>query len=238
MTHFSQNGWEYGNEDLVAVYTVPGSEVRLRVRKGDAAYLLLKIAAFVDQHVENIDTRSGVKGFDVPDDWSYATRPIRGSETLSNHGSGTAIDVNAVQHPLAVKNTWSAAERQLVHDFLKANFRDKDTGVVVIRWGEDYISRTDGMHFEINAGAAAVGRVADALRKKEEELDVDEKTLRKIIRSEIIDVLKTEKIVPNKPLDGTPATTFWTVAGVLAAADQKLDNANLKQNQIIEAAKE
>lgn len=153
----SQNGWIANDRSLIRTYTVPESRVRVAVRKGDVATVLLHVMAWVDQHVEDIDTRRGVRGFDVPDDWGYAERPIRGGQSLSNHASGTAVDVNAVQHPLGVRGTWSRRERKKIHGMLA-----QLDGVV--RWGEDYRSRADGMHFEINAGPAAVAKVAAKLR--------------------------------------------------------------------------
>lgn len=48
--------------------------------------------------------------------------------------------------------------------------------------------------------------------------------LRPVIRAEIIHVITTEKLVPNKPTNpGDPAAGSWTLAGVLAAEDQKTD---------------
>lgn len=75
--------------------------------------------------------------------WGYANREIRGSATISNHASGTAIDLNAPDHPLGASGTFTAAQvraiRRLLVDFPQ------------VRWGGDYHGRRDEMHFEINA---------------------------------------------------------------------------------------
>lgn len=164
----SSNGWTVVDKAHTRVVKIPGSGVALRVRDDPrVATILTCIAWWVDTHVEDIDTRQGVKGYDVPDDWGWAVRKIRGAKTaISNHASGTAIDLNAVAHPMAVRGTWSADERTKIHGLLDRI----DGGSGVVRWGEDYRSRVDGMHFEINttdrgAVTSAAGRALLILRE-------------------------------------------------------------------------
>ena len=92
------------------------------------------VAGRVDREVERL-----VSGWC----WGHAYRPIRGASTLSNHASGTAIDVNAPRHPLGSSGTFSATQRARIHAILA------DCNGVV-RWGGDYSGRKDEMHFEIN----------------------------------------------------------------------------------------
>lgn len=154
----SSNGWTVVDKAHTRVVKIPGSGVALRVRDDDdVATILTCIAWWVDTHVEDIDTRNGVKGHDVPDDWGWAVRRIRGAKTaISNHASGTAIDLNAVAHPMTVRGTWSADETAKVRGLLA----DINAGHAVVRWGEDYRSRTDGMHFEINTRDRSAVRAA------------------------------------------------------------------------------
>lgn len=160
----SQNGWRAGSrEDLgIQTFTVPGTAVRIPLMPGPAATVLLYLLARFDKEVEDLDTRetSGYRpedGSTVPDDWGYAERNIRGSETtLSNHASGTAADTNATQHPLGVRGTFTPAQVTAIRRILA----DLDG---VVRWGGDYVNRADEMHFEINAGYDAVKRVADRI---------------------------------------------------------------------------
>jgi hypothetical protein len=79
------------------------------------------------------------------DDWGYAERPIRGSATISNHASGTAIDLNATRWALGSSPSvnLNGAQIDTVRRIVGA------TGGVV-RWGGDYTGRKDPMHFEIN----------------------------------------------------------------------------------------
>lgn len=153
----SANCWPVLDKDHTRVIAVPGSKVKFRVAADeDVATILAGVAWWIDQHVEDIDTREGVTGHDVPDDWGWAVRLIRGAtRTISNHASGTAIDVNAVSHPMTVRRTWSADEIAKVDAFLA-----RLGGAV--RWGEHYRSRVDGMHFEINTTDRAKLRAAAA----------------------------------------------------------------------------
>jgi hypothetical protein len=75
------------------------------------------------------------------DDWGYAFRMIRGStDSLSNHSSGTAIDLNATKHPLGKENTFSP------ENAAKCIALAKKYGC---KWGGTYRNRKDDMHFEI-----------------------------------------------------------------------------------------
>jgi hypothetical protein len=143
----SQNGWSANDRSMVASYQIPGGKVALR--KGDVSVILIWCAQRWHETVEPLVW---------PGNWGYAERPVRGSATtLSNHASGTAIDLNAPKHPLGVRGTFSAGQVRAVRAIL--GFCEG-----VVRWGEDYRSRADGMHLEINAGAADVRRVADKIR--------------------------------------------------------------------------
>jgi hypothetical protein len=151
--HKSQNGWSVVEKGGTESYQVPGSKVKLRVRKGDVATVLLDVASWFDRNVEDIDAGA--------DDWGWAVRPIEGSSTYSNHASGTAIDLNATRHPMGVATAKNLTKAQIadVHARLKDRWKN------VVRWGGDYTGRPDAMHFEINKDAAAVKGVADAIRR-------------------------------------------------------------------------
>lgn len=153
----SQNGWIANNPALEASQLVPGTLVKISVRKDAAGQLLLEVASAFDRLVQDIDNARG--GLD---DWGYAQRPIRGGSTLSNHASGTAIDLNATKHPLATAPSanFTAAQIAQIHKIVAV------TGGVV-RWGGDYTGRKDGMHFEINDGQnlASCAKALAAMRQ-------------------------------------------------------------------------
>lgn len=146
----SQNGYPANNRDLTMQWTIPGTVRKINLSKGDPGFLLCHFAAWFDKNIEDIEEGQ-------LDDWGYAERPIRGGTELSNHASGTAIDINAVKHPLGAVNTFTQAQR----DKIRAKLKDYEG---VIRWGGDYTGRKDEMHFEVNASLAKVESVAAKIR--------------------------------------------------------------------------
>jgi D-alanyl-D-alanine carboxypeptidase len=152
----SANGYSANDRSKIKTYTVPGTTRRLAVRIGDVSRVLLDVAAWFDINIERLVSEPN----GVPcDDWGYAERNVRGSAlVVSNHASGTAIDLNALRHPMGRQNTFSLAERRRIRARLKVY-----EGTV--RWGGDYKNRKDEMHFEINAGPLKVGLVARKLHK-------------------------------------------------------------------------
>lgn len=153
MTAHSQNGWPALTADssLLHTWVIPDTSRSLRLRNGSAGFLLIHLALWFDGRVEDIEGG-------ILDDWGYAYRPIRGYESgLSNHSSGTAMDLNATQHVLGREDTFTADEelriRRRVDDFFDG----------VIRWGGEYSGRKDEMHFEVNASLGACEKVARRL---------------------------------------------------------------------------
>lgn len=134
----SQNGWRANDRSVISTKTVPGTSVKLAVRTGPAGDLLIAAAARWHREVEPLEPGTC---------WGYAERPIRGGTQLSNHASGTAIDLNAPQHPLSTQPTanFSGSELAAVRRIIGS------TGGV-LRWGGDYAGRKDGMHIEVNDG--------------------------------------------------------------------------------------
>jgi hypothetical protein len=128
--------------------------VYLRMRGGAVGFLLAYLALWFSEKLEDL-TAQGVK-----DDWAYAYRPVRSSTDLSNHASGTAIDLNATWHPLGMVLTGifrRRAARDLLNDFLAHKLRG------CIRWGGNYNGRKDEMHFEIVQNIVICERVAKRL---------------------------------------------------------------------------
>lgn len=122
------------------------------VRAGAVATVLFYVAARLNLVVER-----GVQGWC----WGYAYRAIRGtSSTVSFHASGTAFDWNAPKHPLGKRGTWSESQRQI----LAAITRDCRG---LIRFGEFYGNRVDGMHCEIVGNENDVRKLAEAILRGE-----------------------------------------------------------------------
>lgn len=132
-----------------------------------------------------------VEKLENPGCWGFSYRINRNSPgVISNHGRGIAIDVNAPKHPngVSTSRTFTSAQINEIHEIL-AELKG------VVRWGGDYNGTPDAMHFEIVGTRAAVARVAAELNGG---LDMDEKTLRGIVREEATAAIKAEL---DRPVD-------------------------------------
>ena len=139
----SYNGWPASKDQAeigIKSYPVPGTAIKLRCAE-KVAPLLVGFAAEFHNLIEELDVGA-------LDDWGYAYRDVRGVVgKLSNHASGTAIDLNASRHPLGQVGTFEPGKvpmlRALAHKW-------------GLKWGGDYQSRKDEMHFEISIDAVKV----------------------------------------------------------------------------------
>lgn len=132
----SQNGWTASSDPSeidIKLYTIPGTDRKIRLRR-HVAPILLAFAAEFDKMVEDIEQGA-------LDDWGYNYRPVRGhTDTLSNHASGTAMDLNATQHVLGKEDTFTKKQQAVIQMLIKK---------YGIAWGGNYKNRKDDMHFEI-----------------------------------------------------------------------------------------
>jgi hypothetical protein len=142
----SANGWTASKvraEINIDSFLIPGTKIKLTCNKA-VAPLLVGFAAEFHELIEPIDEGS-------LDDWGYCFRQVRGStDNLSNHSSGTAIDLNATQHPLGKAGTFPAEKVPMIRAIAKK---------YGLLWGGDYRNRKDEMHFEVTltpAKAAAL----------------------------------------------------------------------------------
>lgn len=148
----SQNGWPVSENRAaigVRTFVVPGHpQVRVPVQ-ADCAPLLLEMFRWWFARIEQPV---------IPGCWGYAYREIRGAAPgdYSNHASGTAIDINAPEHPLGVRGTVPVSMRGPIT--VKANS-------LGLRWGGNYSGRPDEMHFEIVVPRARVKQLVAELQK-------------------------------------------------------------------------
>jgi len=134
---------------------------------------------------------------------------VRGSDTqVSNHASATAIDLNALKHPRGVRNTFSKGQVAAIRRIL-ASYDG------VIRWGGDYSTTVDDMHFEINASKARVRAVADDLR---EEMKLTEENIRDIAAA----VWSSDQI-PNKSAPAGSKNPNWTPRSMISDIEDTQD---------------
>jgi hypothetical protein len=148
----SQNGWTASadpKEIGVESFAVPGSKIKLRCAKS-VAPLLVTFAAEFHQHIEPIDEGK-------LDDWGYCFRNVRGStDRLSNHSSGTAIDLNATKHPLGHAGTFTPMQSVLIMALCKK---------YGITWGGSPAwKRKDEMHFEVSLNPAKCAELIEKLK--------------------------------------------------------------------------
>jgi hypothetical protein len=114
-------------------YLVKGTDRKLRCAESIGP-LLAAFAAEFHELIEPIDEGTF-------DDWAYAYRMVRGNPTkLSCHSSGTAIDLNATKHPLGKYDTFPAEKVPMIRALAKK---------YGLKWGGDFKSRPDDMHFEV-----------------------------------------------------------------------------------------
>jgi len=150
MNAISYNGWP-ASKDVESIriksYAIKGSKVKLRCAYF-AAPLLVAFAEDFNELIEPIDGGA-------LDDWGYCYRMVRGSTTrLSNHSSGTAIDLNATKHPLGKAGTFPAETVPLLKALAKK---------YGLFWGGDYLNRRDEMHFEIALDPVKAAKLIEKL---------------------------------------------------------------------------
>jgi D-alanyl-D-alanine carboxypeptidase len=140
----SQNGWEVvyineANSTKLRLWKVPGTTITMRVRSGPAGFLLAHCTTWFHQKVEPLTP--------IGDEHGWSFRRISGSTEYSNHASGTAVDLNSLKHPQGQDPARSFTDDQIteIHNLMSDVYQGK------LRWGGDYRTTKDGMHFEINA---------------------------------------------------------------------------------------
>ncbi|VTR75847.1 hypothetical protein CHMI_00600 [Cellulomonas hominis] len=148
-----------------------------RLLAGDVRTVLDHVAARFDAEVEPVDVDSswgwayrsvrgeggsdgadGADGTDGTDgEGADGSAEVAGGAELSNHASGTSIDLNATEHPLGATGTFTDDQVAAVRAILAEV-------APVVAWGGDFGGRADEMHFEIVGDAEAVAEVARRLR--------------------------------------------------------------------------
>lgn len=150
MTLLSSNGWIASKDQSeIHIVSVPIEGTKVKVRCAKAVAPL--IAGFCKEFNELIEPIDG----GALDDWGYCFRMVRGStDKLSNHSSGTAIDLNATKHPLGKSGTFPNEKVPMIRALAKKY------GMI---WGGDFRSRPDEMHFEIAVKPAKAAALIKAL---------------------------------------------------------------------------
>lgn len=149
----SQNGWAVLPDGSAYLYqwVIPteAGTVTFPLRRGPAGFVLTHWALWFSENIEPL--------VGAGDDFGWALRRIAGSDVYSNHASGTAEDLNASQHPSGVKGSFTEDQVQRMNNRLNVNYDG------VIRWGGNYLTSTDEMHFEINVDRPHTRLLASSL---------------------------------------------------------------------------
>jgi hypothetical protein len=135
------------DEIKIKSYPVKGTDRKLKCAES-VGPLLAAFAAEFHTLIEPIDEGTY-------DDWGYAFRMVRGStDRLSCHSSGTAIDLNATKHPLGKAGTFQAEKVPMIRALAKK---------YGLKWGGDFKSRPDDMHFEVEISPAKAKALIESL---------------------------------------------------------------------------
>jgi hypothetical protein len=134
-------------------WIIPGTDRYFVLRYGSAGFILAHFILWYHERVHALNEKG-----QVWDEWAYAYRPVRGdSSTLSNHASGTAVDLNATLYPLGLERmlSWRKIKIRARLAFYRGT----------LRWGGNYTGRKDEMHVEIDKPLSACERRAKRLLK-------------------------------------------------------------------------
>lgn len=168
----------------------------------------------------------------VADDWSYVNRDIRGRPGVkSNHSWGLAVDVNATENPMGGSR----------HGQFPADFGTR-IAHLGIKWGGDYTSRTDPMHFEFVGTPDDAAKIAARIKTRatpatppEDDMPLtgdDIARIKKAVADDVVKRLGADATHPytgaaiRKTVDALVAqgkATFADYSARLARIEEKVD---------------
>lgn len=154
MPYYSQNGWR-ASDTPSAIGIVPismnGVSFPGGCRDGDVKWIFGWYLARFDREVESLH-----KGWC----WGYAFRPNKNDpDELSNHASGTALDINAPAHPNGKRGTFSKSQMADIDRLCRATHG-------ALRSGAFYKSTVDAMHLEVVVSKASLHEIVASMKKQ------------------------------------------------------------------------
>jgi hypothetical protein len=160
--NYSYNGWPASDDKTVidivplriaassVTYDFPGG-----CKAGDVHTIFSHFLPRYHAHVESL-------GLDGADEWGYSYRKNRNADNWSCHASGTAVDVNSERHPNGAKRTLNREQVKALRIVLA--FYEG-----VVKWGGDFETTSDEMHYEIHGDETDVARLAHKIRATQED---------------------------------------------------------------------
>lgn len=123
------SGWPYCQNSRIVGMSIHGVEFPGGVRD-DVKPVLKWVADEFHRRVEFLH-----RGWC----WGFSCRAIGDTRIPSNHSWGLAIDINAPNHPQGVRGTFSKNQEKMCRKIARS---------AGCRWGGDYSTTVDEMHFE------------------------------------------------------------------------------------------
>jgi len=146
----SQNGYPVlTTASSTKVWKIPGV-ADIKFARGAPGFCLAHFVLWFHEQVESLNKVAW-------DDHGWSLRKIGGTDEWSNHASGTAADANALEHPQGVRGTFTDDQVARIRSYL--DFVDE-----AIRWGGDYRTTVDEMHFEVNRDRETMHALAARLK--------------------------------------------------------------------------
>ena len=181
-----------------------GGGVRLLVR----AEIVELVSILLEQTVRGGYQLDAV----ADDDWGYASRPIRGTSTPSNHSWGLAVDLNAASNPMGSELV-TDMPAWMVGMWTACGFR----------WGGAYSGRKDAMHYEYMGRPSDVARDTTTARRLAGQPSIttgDEMSAAEVAQiTTAIGALGVQVLDLRKRIDGIAPKTLVDTGGRAARVD-------------------
>lgn len=155
----SQNGWSASPTLKLRPLVVNGIAFAPGIRDDDDVEYVFR--HFVTEYAARVEPLKD------PGCWGFSFRADKNQASdLSNHASGTAIDLDAPEHPNGVptSRTFTAKQIAAVHVILGECHG-------ALRWGGDYTHTVDAMHVEVNVSPGRLKQIAAQMKAEAAKAD-------------------------------------------------------------------
>lgn len=133
LNYITENGWPRCDSDDCERQPIPGTDIVIPLRRGNADIILRAWCAWFHRNVESL------KNSGWPDEGGWTPT---NSVASSNHLSGTAVDLNWKDHPI---HSYTFTSQKIAQIRLGQRLFKN-----CIWWGADWESPHDEMHFQLN----------------------------------------------------------------------------------------